>query len=153
MNTTIETTTQPINETWIKVSFAVPNDYSNESTWLDTQQNSPLMKELNDIKNLCVTKPKEYAKQYGKSLLSLIKEKFPTSEAHKLEVWSPDTERHELVKVMFKDVQSVTGFRGNIVKRQVNKGLFTVNWGQSDNQSNVEPGKGAEVASQMEPLQ
>ena len=105
MNTTIETNEQPIKETWIKVVFALPNPYSDKRLWVDTSRltlnnknlDSSLrdtLSKLNDIKNMCVTKPKEYAEKYGKSLLSVVKEMFPDSKKHMLKVWSLEQERH-----------------------------------------------------------
>ena len=165
MNTTIETTEQPIKETWIKVVFALPNPYSPEPVWLDTSSQTlndenldsglkEMLSKVNDIKNLCVTKPREYAKKYGKSLLSVVKEMFPDSQAHKLEVWSASEQRHPKVKEMCEKVMNVTGYRGNIKIRQAKtRGVWTVNWAESNNQDDgIEAGKGAEIASTMEPL-
>jgi hypothetical protein len=104
---------------------------------------------------MCVTKPKEYAEKYGKSLLSVVKEMFPDSQAHMLKVWSLEQERHAKVKLMCENVMSVTGFRGNIrVEQAQTKGIWTINWAESNSQddSGIEAGKGAEIASTMEPL-
>ena len=166
MNTTIETNEQPIKETWIKVVFALPNPYSDKPLWVDTSRltlnnknlDSSLrdtLSKLNDIKNMCVTKPKEYAEKYGRSLLSVVKEMFPDSQAHMLKVWSLEEERHAKVKLMCENVMSVTGFRGNIrVEQAQTKGIWTINWAESNSQddSGIEAGKGAEIASTMEPL-
>jgi hypothetical protein len=158
MNTTIETTTQPIKETWIKLGFEIPNKYSTEPTKLNTgrnDDNNPIIEELKSIKNMCVSEPMAYAETYGKSLLSLIKEMFPESRKHRLEVWSKDLERHAEAKAMFEKLQNVTGFRGNIKPFACNNGhgYNSVNYGESNNQNDgVEAGKGTEIASTMEPL-
>jgi hypothetical protein len=159
MNTTNETTTQPIKETWIRLGFEVPNQYSTEATKLNTgnnKDNNPVIEQLNAIKNMCVSDPMAYAETYGKNLLSVIKEMFPESRKHRLEIWSPNLDRHAEAKTMFEKLQNVTGFKGNIKPFACNNGngYNSVNYGESNNQNDgIKPGKGTEIASQMEPLQ